>query len=108
MVSAAGPAVSVLSGFLSLALAVALPIKMVFKHTLAFFGLLAVAHTLVGYPLIDITSSFDGDFHAIYTLLPMPGKVVAGIVHGLLLGLLVLSWKRPPTQDLLVGYSGYR
>ena len=108
MVSAAGPAVSVLWGFLSLALAVVLPIRMVLKHTLAFFGWFGVFHTLVGYPLIDLTSGLEGDFHRIYTLLPMPSTVVAGIIHGLLLGLLVFSWKRSPTQNLLVGYSRYR
>ena len=108
MVSAAGPAVSVLLGFFSLGLAVELPVRLVFKHTLAFFGVLTVFHSLVGYPLIDLTSEFEGDFHSIYTLLPLPGTVVAGNIHGLLLGLLVFSWKRPPTQDLLVGYSRYR
>ena len=107
IVSAAGPAVSVLSGFLSLALAVELPIRMVFKHTLAFFGVLSVAHALVGYPLIDLTSGLEGDFHAIYTLPSAPGKVVAGIVHGLFLGMLVLLWKRPPTRNLLGGYFRY-
>lgn len=102
MVTAAGPAVSVIIGFSCLALAVVIPIRMVFKHILAFFGVFGVAHTLVGYPLIDLTSGLDGDFHGIYTLLPIPAKVLAGVTHGVLLWLLVLSWKRPPTRDLLV------
>ena len=108
IVSAAGPGVSVLLGYLSLTLAVVLPTRMVFNHTLAFFGVVGLFHTLVGYPLIDLTSGMQGDFHSIYTLLPIPARVVAGTIHALLLGLLVLSWKRPPTQNLLVGYSRYR
>ena len=102
MVTAAGPAISVIFGFLSLALAVLLPMRMVFKHILAFFGVFGIAHTLVGYPLIDLTSEFGGDFERIYTLLPIPAKFLAGATHGVLLWLLVLSWKRPPTRDLLV------
>ena len=98
MISAAGPGVSVLLGYLSLVLAVRLPMRMVFKHTLAFFGIVSILNTLIGYPLIDLTSGLEGDFHSIYTLPPMPGKVVVGIIHGLLLGLLVLSWKRVGNQ----------
>lgn len=105
IVSAAGPGVSVLLGFLSLALAVELPVRKVFKHMLAFFGVVGVFHTLIGYPLIDLSSALEGDFHQIYSLLPTSGRLIAGLIHVFLLGLLVLSWKRPPTHDLLVGYS---
>ena len=108
IVSAAGPGVSVLLGYLSLALAVELPVRLIFKHLLAFSGIVQVFHTLIGYPLIDLTSGLEGDYHNIYTLLPAPGVVVAGAIHGTLLVLLWLSWQRPPTRELLVGYSRYR
>jgi len=65
--------------------------------------MIGVFHALIGYPLIDLTSEIEGDFHSIYTLLSMPGRVVAGMIHGLLLGLLVLSWKRVGNEKGWVG-----
>ena len=103
IVAAAGPGVSVLLGYVSLALAAALPMRLAFKQTLAFFGMIGVFHALIGYPLIDLTSEIEGDFHSIYTLLSMPRRVVAGVIHGLLLGLLVLSWKRVGNEKGWVG-----
>jgi len=107
VVSLAGPGVSVLLGYLSLGLAAWLPTRIVFKYTLAFFGMVIVSHTLIGYPLIDLTSELKGDFYNIYTLVPIPEKIVVAAIHGLLLGLLVLSWKRVSNQ-LLLDKSGIR
>ena len=94
MVSVAGPGVGVLLGYISLALSVGMPMRMMFNHTLAFFGIVSVFHNIIGYPLIDLTSGLEGDFHSIYALSEMPEIVVAGIIHGLLISLLVVSWKR--------------
>ncbi len=57
---------------------------MILKHVLAFFGMVVVFHTVVGYPLL------------------------AGIVHAGLLAIFVLAWRNPPAEHLLVGYSRHR
>lgn len=101
LVTAAGPLMSVLLAFSSLAAAVVFPVRIVFKRTLAFFGLFSGCHILIGYPLIDIYSGLDGDFHTLYGVLPKYGVAVAGLTHALLVVLLIVSWKRPPTRKLL-------
>ena len=103
-VTAAGPLVSVLLAFSSMAVAVVLPTRMVFKRTLAFFGMVEGYHILIGYPLFDFFLAREGDFHNIYGSLPAFGIAVVGLMHVLLLALLVLSWKRPPTRELLSSY----
>ena len=105
IVPAAGPAVSVGMGYLSLTLAVIVPVRMIWKHLLAFFGAVEVFHTLIGYPLIDLTSGLEGDFDSIYGALPAPETLLAVAVHGGLLGVFVLAWNNPPTKKLLVGSS---
>lgn len=101
LVTAAGPLVSVLLAFSSLATAVVLPVRVVFKRTLAFFGVINGYHILIGYPLLDAFSGHDGDFRTVYGSLPTFGIVVVGLLHVSLLALLVLSWKRAPTRGLL-------
>ena len=91
----------VVLGYIYLAGAIMLPIRMIFRHVLPFSGLLEVFHHLIGYPLLDLLSGLEGDFHTIYSLLPIYGAVLAGLIHLILLALLRLSWQRPPTRDLL-------
>ena len=100
LISGAGPLLGVLLAFSSMAAAVALPVRRVIKKTLALYGLFGGFHILIGYPLIDLTSDLEGDFHTIYRLLPTAGVVVAGLAHALLVALLLVSWSRPPTREL--------
>jgi len=100
-IAAAGPVVGVLLGYLSLGVAMVLPIPPIFRHVMATFGFLEIFHHLIGYPLIDIVSRLQGDFHTIYSSLPFSWAVLVVIFHLTLLALFYLAWQRPLTRDLL-------
>ena len=100
-VTAAGPVFSVLLACLSTAAAVTLPVRTILKRVLASFGAVSGIHILIVYPIIDLLSDMHGDFHSIYRSLPIPMAVLIGVVHALLVVLLFLSWKYPPTSDYL-------
>ena len=103
LVSMAGPVVIALLAFFSIFAERVIPAKKIITRTLAFYSLVGGYHILIGFPLIDLFSGLEGDFHTMYSLLPLPGVALAGFVQLILFGLLILSWKRPPTRDLLSG-----
>lgn len=100
-IAASGPIVGALLGYLSLGVAMMFPIPTIFRHVIAIFGFLEIFHHLIGYPLIDIVSGLQGDFHTIYSFLPFSWAVLAGIFHLTLLALFYLAWQHPTTQNLL-------
>ena len=101
IIASAGPIVGVGFGYLCLAGAVVLRTRRIFRHILAFFAVVQVFHHLVGYPLVDLLSQRTGDFHTIYSLLPTPQIALAVMIHGVLLALLVVAWRYPPTRELV-------
>ncbi|MDP6065200.1 MAG: hypothetical protein QGI49_10485 [SAR202 cluster bacterium] len=101
IITGAGPFVGVVLGFVCLVGAIVLPIRMILRHLLACFGVLQAFHHLVGYPLLDLLSGFEGDFSTIYSLLSIRDAIVVGIVHLVLIALLRLSWQSPRTRNLL-------
>ena len=101
IITGAGPFVGAVLGLVCFAGAIVLPIRMILRHLFASFGFLEVFHHLVGYPLLDLLSDFEGDFHTIYSLLPIHSAVAVGLVHLALIVLLRLAWQAPPTRHLL-------
>ena len=101
IITGAGPLIGTALGLVCFAGAIVLPIRMILRHLLASFGFLQVFHHLVGYPLLDLLSGFEGDFSTIYSLLSIRDAVFVGMVHLVLIALLRLSWQSPPTRHLL-------
>ena len=101
IITGAGPFVGVVLGFVCLVGAIVLPIRMILRHLLACFGVLQAFFHLVGYPLLDLLSGFEGDFSTIYSLLSIRDAIVVGMVHLVLIALLRLSWQSPRTRNLL-------
>ena len=100
-ISGAGPIVGVGLGYLCLVASVTIPVRMIIRHVLAKFGFLQVFHHLIAYPIFDFFTGMKGDYYNIYTSLPLSGIILVGLIHLVLLGLLVQSWQKAPTRDLL-------
>lgn len=105
IVIGAGPFVGVLLGYLSLAVGALISRRVIFRYLLVSFGLFTVMHNLVFYPLIDALSHrYDhrGDFYNLYfTSQPESMMAIVGLIHAILLGFLVLVWRRSPIQDVM-------
>ena len=103
VITAAGPVAGVLLGQLCLVGAVVMPVRvrMIFRHILAFFGVIEVFHNAIGYPLLDLLGQTEGDFHTLYGMLPTQGIVLVALVHGAIVALLALAFRSSPTRELI-------
>ena len=101
VIAAAGPLAGTVLGYLCLYVAVAGRARNMSRYIGGYFGLFEVFHHTIGYPLMDLLGQMHGDFHSIYTLLPEIGIVLAALVHGALVALLILSYRRPAVRELI-------
>ena len=93
-ISVAGPASGVILGFVAMIVGYLIPDRIALKSTLVAFGLFEAFHSLIGYPLLDIASEFEGDFHNIYTTLSRQQQIVAAAIHVISSATLVFVWGR--------------
>jgi hypothetical protein len=107
LIALAGNVVSLVAGFLLLAVGIGgRRLRAPARYLLAVSGLIEIVFTLVGYPLFSLTSNF-GDWIAIYDVRRLPELAWAtAAVHAALLVALHRWWRRRGRSTLFTISSG--
>ena len=93
-ITVAGPASGVILGLVAIMVGLLFPHRIALKSALVAFGLFQAFHSLIGYPLLDMASDFEGDFHSIYTSLSRQQQIGAAAIHAMSSVGFVLAWRR--------------
>jgi hypothetical protein len=102
MIAAAGPAVTLVLGWLGLAIGLAGPFRPAFNLLIAQFGVVQLFQILVFYPLLTLANFGDlagSDFAVLYGPATPALGILTAIVHGGSALLLVAGYRIPAVRD---------
>ncbi len=108
LVALAGPLMSVLLSAAALAVVFLRrpPLRAAYNELLIQFAILSTVNALIFYPLLDLVSGLNGDWHQMYFggVPALSGAILIG--HLGILGLGYWAWKNPRTAGRLATLTG--
>ena len=107
-IALAGNLVSVVLGFVAIAVALFWPRRPAINYLLFVFGVFSILNALVFYPLLDFIGGFLGDWSQIYSGHTPGLSLGMGVAHAAILLGMAVAWRNERFRRLYAARTGLR